>query len=71
MIKLDPAQLPPRVTAAVLARGTDLPSLEWHKHPNRAARTALDAIPNDTELLGRESLTNVPMAAAVRALLYL
>jgi len=71
MIKLDPAQLPPRVAAAILARGTDLPPLEWHKHPNRAARTALDAVPTDTDLLGCESLKDISAAAAVRALLYL
>lgn len=71
MVKLDAAELPAPVARAVLARGTQVPPLAWHQHPNRAAKTALDELHADTALLGREVVASSEMAAAVRALLYL
>jgi len=60
----------PEVTALLLARGTALPTLVWHARPNQAAKTTLDAI-DDAKLFGRDAINDEPMAAAVRALLYL
>lgn len=60
----------PEVTALLLARGTALPALVWHARPNQGAKTTLDAI-DGAKLFGRDAITDEPMAAAVRALLYL
>jgi len=71
MIELDTMQLPRRVVTALMLRGAELPPLQWQLNPNRAAKTALDSVADDAELLDRSPpLADEAMAAAVRALLY-
>ena len=71
MIELDCSLLPAQLGAILGARGTELPPLLWHEHPNRGAKKILDAIAGDAELLGCERLCDEGMASAVRAMLYL
>jgi hypothetical protein len=70
MIKLDTSRMPARVVAGLMARGAQLPPLQWFENPSRQAKQTLDQVSNDTELLGCEELADPKAAAAVRALLY-
>lgn len=70
MIKLDTSRMPPRIVAALMARGAQLPPLEWHINPSRNAKQTLDEVEDTRALLGREELADPAMADAVRALLY-
>lgn len=71
MIKLDVSQLPSCVATLFMLRGAQLPPLQLQENPGRTAKTMLDEVPDDTQLLGCESLADEGMAAAVRGLLYL
>ena len=70
MIDLDTSRLPSRVVAALMARGAQLPPLQWHTNPIRAAKSTLDGIPNTGVLVDCDPPVDEAMAAAVRALLY-
>ena len=70
MLDLPIAQLPRDIVTLLMLRGADTPPLQWQNHPNRGAKTALDEL-DDSNLFGRVEIVSRPMAAAVRALLYL
>jgi len=70
MISLDISQLAPDVAALLVSRGSDVPSLQWAKQPNRGAKASLDAI-DETKLFACAALADETMASGVRALLYL
>ncbi|HNQ23135.1 MAG TPA: hypothetical protein PKK06_08585 [Phycisphaerae bacterium] len=71
MLRLDPSQLAPEVASLLLLRGAELPPLQWSAKPVRLAKEMLNGLGDDTKLLGCASVASQPMAAAVRALLYL
>lgn len=70
MIDIDAAQLPPDVCDLLLARGSGVPPLIWSAGPNSTNKKLLDDT-DDSRFFRRKSMASEPMAAAVRALLYL
>jgi len=71
MIKLQTAHVPARVVNTLMLRGSELPPLRWHEAPIRAARSSVEAVSDDRELLDCETLVKPGMGAVVRALLLL
>lgn len=60
----------PNVASLLLTRGTGLPPLQWQNQSHRGAKKILDES-DDARLFSGRSLVSEPMAAGVRALLYL
>jgi len=71
MIALDVSCLAPDVANVLMLRGAELPPLQWHDKPNRAAKQMLLGIKTDAALLRQNPLANDAMGRAVRAALYL
>ncbi|MFQ5411121.1 MAG: hypothetical protein ACE5EC_02450 [Phycisphaerae bacterium] len=70
MNELITCRLPGEILALLMLRGSDVPRLKWHENPIALARRSLDAI-DDIRLFRPQTLRDLSMAAAVRALLYL
>jgi len=60
----------PNIASLLLTRGMGLLSLHWQNQPYRGAKTILDGS-DDARLFSGKCVVSEPMAAGVRALLYL
>lgn len=70
MIELDLTPFPGPVVTALMLRGAQVPPLQWHVNPQKTAKSTLDGIADDRQLLKREVLASPEMAGLVRGLLY-
>ena len=70
MLELINGAIAPEIKALLIQRGSGIPPLQWHSRPIQIAKNTLDQIGED-KLFAPGRVKDEPMAAAVKALLYL